>query len=37
LLERAKTPEADLLLMVVVPVQQLIETSAGEAQKPFSP
>ena len=37
LLERAKTPEADLLLMVVVPVQQLIDASAGEAQKPFSP
>jgi hypothetical protein len=37
LLERAKTPEADLLLMVVVPVQQLIEASAGEAQKPSSP
>jgi hexosaminidase len=37
LLERVKTPEADLLLMVVVPVQQLIEASAGEAQKPSSP
>jgi hexosaminidase len=37
LLERAKTPEADLQLMVVVPVQQLIEASAGEAQKPSSP
>jgi hexosaminidase len=37
LFERAKTPEADLLLMVVVPVQQLIEASAGETQKPSSP
>ena len=37
LLERAKTPKADLLLMVVVPVQQLIEASAGETQKPSSP
>jgi hexosaminidase len=37
LLERAKTPEADLLLMVVAPVQQLIEASAGETQKPPSP
>ena len=32
--ERAKTPKADLLLMVVAPVQQLIEASAGQAQKP---
>ena len=28
--EPAKTPKADMLLMVVVPVQQLIEASAGE-------
>jgi hexosaminidase len=34
LLERAKTPKADLLLMVVAPVQQLIESSAGQTQKP---
>jgi hexosaminidase len=34
LLERAKTPKADLLLMVVAPVQQLIEASAGQTQKP---
>jgi hexosaminidase len=32
--ERAKTPKADLLLMVVAPVQQLIEASAGHTQKP---
>jgi len=32
LVERAKTPKADLLLMVVEPVQQLIEASQG--QKP---
>ena len=30
LVERAKTPKANLLLMVVVPVQQLIESSAGQ-------
>jgi hexosaminidase len=34
LLERAKTPKADLLLMVVAPVQRLIEASAGQTQKP---
>jgi hypothetical protein len=34
LLERAMTPKADLLLMVVAPVQRLIEASAGQAQKP---
>jgi hypothetical protein len=28
LIERAKTPKADLLLMVVAPVQQLVEASA---------
>jgi len=33
-LERAKTPKADLLLMVVAPVQQLIEASAGNPQQP---
>jgi hexosaminidase len=33
LIERARTPRADLLLMVVAPVQQLIEASAGQAQK----
>lgn len=32
--ERAKTPKADLLLMVVAPVQQLIEASAGQIPKP---
>jgi hexosaminidase len=32
LVERAKTPKADLLLMVVEPVQQLVEASQG--QKP---
>src|ERR1700686_3593245 len=32
--EPAKTPKADMLLMVVVPVQQLIEASAGQTQKP---
>src|SRR3984893_7731521 len=30
LIEGAKTPKADLLLMVVAPVQQLIEASAGQ-------
>jgi hypothetical protein len=34
LLERAKTPKADLLLMVVEPVQQLIERSEGRKQEP---
>ena len=34
LVERAKTPKADLLLMVVEPVQQLIERSEGQPQKP---
>jgi hexosaminidase len=29
LIERAKTPKADLLLMVVTPIQQLVEASAG--------
>jgi hexosaminidase len=33
LIERARTPRADLLLMVVAPVQQLIEASAGQTQK----
>ncbi len=33
LVERAKTPKANLLLMVVVPVQQLIESSAGQRPK----
>jgi hexosaminidase len=31
--ERAKTPRADLLLMVAEPVQQLIERSEGQARK----
>ena len=34
LVERAKTPKADLLLMIAAPVQQLIEASAGQVQKP---
>jgi hexosaminidase len=34
LVERAKTPKADLLLMVVEPVQQLIERSEGRTQEP---
>jgi len=34
LIDQAKIPKADLLLMVVAPVQQLIEASAGRAQKP---
>jgi hexosaminidase len=34
LVERARTPKADLLLMVVEPVQQLIERSGGQAQEP---
>ncbi len=29
LLDRAKTRQADLFLMVVAPVQQLVEASAG--------
>ena len=33
LVERSKTPKANLLLMVVVPVQQLIEASSGQTQK----
>jgi hexosaminidase len=33
LIERSKTPKANLLLMVVPPVQQLIEASAGQPQK----
>src|SRR5713226_562721 len=32
LIERSKTPKANLLLMVGPPVQQLIEASAGQAQ-----
>src|SRR5467141_1875497 len=34
LVERSKTPKADLLLMVVEPVQQLIERSEGQTQEP---
>jgi hexosaminidase len=34
LLERAITPKADLLLMVVAPVQRLIEATAGQTRKP---
>ncbi len=34
LIERAKTQKADLLLIVVAPVQQLVEASAGQTQKP---
>jgi hexosaminidase len=34
LVERARTTKADLLLMVVEPVQQLIERSGGQAQEP---
>jgi len=34
LVERSKTPKADLLLMVVEPVQQLIERSEGRTQEP---
>ena len=33
LVERSKTPKANLLLMVVAPVEQLIEASAGQTQK----
>ncbi len=34
IIERAKTPKADLLLMGIEPVQQLIEASAGQTRKP---
>ena len=34
LVDRARTAKADLLLMVVEPVQQLIERSGGQAQEP---
>ncbi len=34
LVEGAKTPKADLLLMVVEPVQQSIEGSEGQRQEP---
>jgi hexosaminidase len=34
LVKRAKTPRADLLLMVVEPIQQLIERSEGKTQEP---
>jgi hexosaminidase len=34
LVARARTPKADLLLMVVEPVEQLIERSGGQAQQP---
>src|ERR1700681_2111321 len=34
LLDRARTPKADLLLMVVAPVKRLIEASGGQTQKP---
>jgi hexosaminidase len=34
LVERSKTPKADLLLMVVEPVQRLIERSEGRTQEP---
>ena len=33
LVERSKTPKADLLLMVAEPVQQLIEASEGQKQE----
>jgi len=33
LIERSKTPRANLLLMVVAPVEQLIEASRGQTQK----
>ena len=33
LIERSKTPKANLLLMVVQPVEQLIEASAGPSKK----
>jgi hexosaminidase len=32
LIEQAKTRQADVLLMVVAPVQQLVEAGAGQAQ-----
>jgi hexosaminidase len=34
LVEQARTAKADLLLMVVEPVQQLIERSGGQTQEP---
>jgi hexosaminidase len=34
IIERAKTSKADLLLMGGAPVQQLVEASAGQTQKP---
>ena len=34
LVEQAKTPTADLLLMVVAPIQQLIEASGNAARQP---
>jgi hexosaminidase len=34
IIERAKTSKADLLLMGTGPVQQLVEASAGQTQKP---
>jgi hexosaminidase len=34
IIERAKTSKADLLLMGIAPVQQLVEASAGQTQKP---
>jgi hexosaminidase len=37
LVESAKTPKADLLLMVVDPVQRLIEASEGRKQEPGLP
>ena len=33
LVERAKAPKASLLLMVVAPVEQLIESSGGQKPK----
>ena len=36
IIERAKTSKADLLLMGVAPVQQLVEASAGQTQKQSS-
>ena len=32
MIDRAKTRQADLLLMVAAPVQQLVEAGAGQAQ-----
>jgi len=34
LIERTRTPKADLLLMVVGPVQQLVEATARQAHNP---